>query len=115
VVAGFTLGIAVIIFLQHVPAALGFTRPDGENTAVVAADAAGDAIGSGSLAAEAWPTPPRHDPDRELFGQGLANIVSPLFGGMPATGATARTAVTVSAGARTISSRRDGSSKVRSR
>jgi SulP family sulfate permease len=54
VVAGFTLGIAVIIFLQQVPAALGVTRPDGENTAVVAADAAGDAIGSGSLAAEAW-------------------------------------------------------------
>ena len=42
-----------------------------------------------------------HDPDRELFGQGLANIVSPLFGGMPATGAIARTAVNVRAGART--------------
>lgn len=44
---------------------------------------------------------PRHDPDRELFGQGLANIVSPLFGGMPATGAIARTAVNVRSGART--------------
>jgi SulP family sulfate permease len=33
----------------------------------------------------------RHDPDRELFGQGLANIASSLFGGMPATGALART------------------------
>ncbi len=44
---------------------------------------------------------PRHDPDRELFGQGLANIISPLFGGMPATGAIARTAVNVRAGART--------------
>jgi SulP family sulfate permease len=43
----------------------------------------------------------RHDPDRELFGQGLANIASPLFGGMPATGAIARTAVNVRAGART--------------
>ena len=43
----------------------------------------------------------RHDPDRELFGQGLANLVSPLFGGMPATGAIARTAVNVRAGART--------------
>ena len=43
----------------------------------------------------------RHDPDRELFGQGLANIVSPLFGGMPATGAIARTAVNVRAGAQT--------------
>ena len=44
---------------------------------------------------------PRHDPDRELFGQGLANVVSPLLGGMPATGAIARTAVNVRAGART--------------
>jgi SulP family sulfate permease len=43
----------------------------------------------------------RHDPDRELFGQGLANIASPLFGGMPATGAIARTAVNVRSGART--------------
>jgi SulP family sulfate permease len=43
----------------------------------------------------------RHDPDRELFGQGLANIVSPIFGGMPATGAIARTAVNVRSGART--------------
>ena len=43
----------------------------------------------------------RYDPDRELFGQGLANIVAPLFGGMPATGAIARTAVNVRAGART--------------
>lgn len=41
------------------------------------------------------------EPDRELFGQGLANIASPLFGGMPATGAIARTAVNVRAGART--------------
>ena len=43
----------------------------------------------------------RHDPDRELFGQGLANLASPLFGGMPATGAIARTAVNVRAGAHT--------------
>lgn len=43
----------------------------------------------------------RHDPDRELFGQGLANIASSLFGGMPATGALARTAVNVRSGART--------------
>lgn len=43
----------------------------------------------------------RHDPDRELFGQGVANLFSPLFGGIPATGAIARTAVNVRAGART--------------
>ncbi|MFE1577162.1 SulP family inorganic anion transporter [Streptomyces fradiae] len=41
----------------------------------------------------------RHDPDRELFGQGLANIVAPMFGGVPATGAIARTAVNVRSGA----------------
>jgi SulP family sulfate permease len=41
-----------------------------------------------------------HDPDRELFGQGLANLVVPLFGGVPATGAIARTAVNARVGAR---------------
>jgi SulP family sulfate permease len=44
---------------------------------------------------------PRTDPDRELFGQGLANIASGLCGGMPATGAIARTAVNARAGAHT--------------
>jgi SulP family sulfate permease len=44
---------------------------------------------------------PRHDPDRELFGQGLANIASGLCGGLPATGAIARTAVNARAGATT--------------
>jgi sulfate permease, SulP family len=191
VVEGFTLGIAVIIFLQQVPLALGVPRPEGENTALVAARAVGEALDHGrggalvlvllvaaimavlprlhrslpaSLLAVAaativaelasldvprigtlpssLPLPslpsvsvdqvsslfsaalavavlaalesllsakvadgmadmPRHDPDRELFGQGLANIASPLFGGMPATGAIARTAVNVRSGART--------------
>jgi len=41
-----------------------------------------------------------HDSDRELFGQGVANVVTPLFGGIPATAAIARTAVNVRAGAR---------------
>ena len=41
------------------------------------------------------------DPDRELVGQGLANVASGLFGGLPATGAIARTAVNVRAGGRT--------------
>lgn len=41
----------------------------------------------------------RHDPDRELVGQGVANLASPLFGGLPATAAIARTAVNVRAGA----------------
>lgn len=39
--------------------------------------------------------------DRELFGQGLASVAAGLFGGMPATGAIARTAVNVRSGART--------------
>jgi SulP family sulfate permease len=191
VIEGFTLGIAVIIFLQQVPAALGVPRPDDENTAVAAGHALLDAIGSIEPAALAvvllvvatmvvvprvhrslpaslvavvlatlvaqlggldiarigalpsslpLPSLPsvaagdlselfsaalavallaslesllsakvadgmsdtaRHHPDRELFGQGLANLASPLFGGMPATGAIARTAVNVRAGART--------------
>ncbi len=191
VVEGFTLGIAVIIFLQQVPPALGVPRPEGENTAVVAFRAVGDALdGAGSWWALALvalvvvmmivlphvrrglpasllaviaatlvarladgvpvigtlpsslPSPSlppfswdlasdlsgaavaiavlgalesllsakvadgmagvgRHDPNRELVGQGLANVASPLFGGVPATGAIARTAVNVKAGART--------------
>jgi SulP family sulfate permease len=191
VIEGFTIGIAVIIFLQQVPNALGVARPDGENAAAVAVRAVVEAIGNvnvmaialvaivvavmlltprihrqipGSLVAvvvatvlaqlAGWdvatighlpsslPAPSipnvsagqlqdlfgaavavaalaaiesllsakvadgmsdttKHDPDRELFGQGLANLASPLFGGMPATGAIARTAVNVRAGART--------------
>ncbi|MGW4216813.1 SulP family inorganic anion transporter [Streptomyces bacillaris] len=41
----------------------------------------------------------KHDPDRELFGQGVANLAAPLFGGVPATAAIARTAVNVRTGA----------------
>ena len=42
----------------------------------------------------------RHNPNVELVAQGIANIVSPLFGGIPATGAIARTATNIRAGAR---------------
>lgn len=42
----------------------------------------------------------RHDSDRELFGQGIANLVVPFFGGVPATAALARTAVNVRNGAK---------------
>ena len=192
VVEGFTIGIAVIIFLQQVPTALGVPKPAGENTAAIAVRAVGDALGGagtwealalvllvaavmvgsarlhraipGSLLAvvvatvvaavanldvkligalpAGLPAPSipsvsagqlselfsaalavallaglesllsakvadgmsdmaPHDPDRELFGQGLANLVVPLFGGMPATGAIARTAVNVRSGGRT--------------
>jgi SulP family sulfate permease len=44
---------------------------------------------------------PRHDPNQELMAQGVANIVSPLFGGMPATGTIARTVTNVRAGGTT--------------
>jgi SulP family sulfate permease len=43
----------------------------------------------------------KHNPNVELIGQGVANIVSPLFGGLPATGAIARTATNVRSGAKT--------------
>jgi sulfate permease, SulP family len=42
----------------------------------------------------------RHDSNMELVAQGLANIASPLFGGLPATGAIARTATNIRSGAR---------------
>jgi SulP family sulfate permease len=42
----------------------------------------------------------RHDPDAELVGQGLGNLVAPFFGGFAATGAVARTATAIRAGAR---------------
>lgn len=43
----------------------------------------------------------KHRPNQELVGQGAANLVSALFGGLPATGAIARTATNIRAGART--------------
>jgi SulP family sulfate permease len=43
----------------------------------------------------------RHNPNVELIGQGIANIASPVFGGLPATGAIARTATNIRSGART--------------
>lgn len=66
----------------------------------VAALAALESLLSATVA-DAMSVGQRHDPDRELFGQGLANLASPLFGGIPATAAIARTAVNVRAGART--------------
>ena len=43
----------------------------------------------------------RHNPNVELLAQGIANIASPLFGGLPATGAIARTGTNIRSGART--------------
>jgi len=194
VIEGFTVGIAVLIFLQQVPNALGVAKPAGENSALVAGRAVAASLSGGNLGAlglvaltavvmivgprlhrsvpgsllavavstvvasvagldvtrigslpGSLPLPSmptvdldrisalfpaalavaalaglesllsakvadgmqhreRHDPDRELFGQGLANVVSPLFGGIPATGAVARTAVNVRSGAWTRAS-----------
>jgi SulP family sulfate permease len=66
----------------------------------VAALAAIESLLSARVAAGLADTGP-YDPDRELFGQGLASIAAGLFGGMPATGAIARTAVNVRSGAAT--------------
>ena len=43
----------------------------------------------------------RHNPNVELVAQGVANVVSPMFGGLPATGAIARTATNIRSGAKT--------------
>jgi len=43
----------------------------------------------------------RHRSNMELVAQGIANVISPLFGGMPATGAIARTATNIKSGGRT--------------
>jgi SulP family sulfate permease len=65
---------------------------------VVAALAALESLLSATVA-DAMSVGDHHNPDRELFGQGLANLAAPLFGGIPATAAIARTAVNVRAGA----------------
>ncbi|MFD0597174.1 SulP family inorganic anion transporter [Catellatospora coxensis] len=189
VVEGFTAGIAAVIFLQQVPAALGVPAPEGEKVTAIAWQAVVDfaaqpqwtalalalgvatvmligarwkpgvpfsllavaavtvvavvahldvarigqlpatlpapslgfldpaavpmlltsAVAVAALAAlesllsatvaDGMTVGQRHDPDRELFGQGVANLVTPLFGGVPATAAIARTAVNVRTGA----------------
>lgn len=67
----------------------------------VAALAAIESLLSARVAATMAPSRGAYDPNRELVGQGLASVASGLFGGMPATGAIARTAVNVRSGART--------------
>lgn len=69
----------------------------------VAALAAIESLLSARVAASMADTGP-YNADRELVGQGLASIASGFFGGMPATGAIARTAVNVRSGARTRAS-----------
>ncbi|WP_035776892.1 SulP family inorganic anion transporter [Arthrobacter sp. H5] len=188
VIEGFTLGIAVIIFLQQVPAAIGEDAGPSSNSAISALQAIGASSPAESMAAvglvalvalimivaprihsripgsivgivvasvlaqvlampvvrigalpDSLPAPAApgwdwglivvlaapaatiailaaiesllsarvaasisdtgsYDADRELFGQGLASVASGFFGGMPATGAIARTAVNIRSG-----------------
>lgn len=65
----------------------------------VAALAALESLLSATVA-DAMSVGERHNSNRELFGQGIANLAAPLFGGVPATAAIARTAVNVRSGAR---------------
>lgn len=67
--------------------------------AAVAALAALESLLSATVA-DAMSVGERHNSNRELFGQGIANLASPLFGGIPATAAIARTAVNVRTGAK---------------
>ncbi|WP_243399010.1 SulP family inorganic anion transporter [Cryobacterium zongtaii] len=66
----------------------------------IAALAAIESLLSARVAVTLSDTGP-YDADRELVGQGLASIASGFFGGMPATGAIARTAVNIRSGGRT--------------
>ncbi|MFE4211966.1 SulP family inorganic anion transporter [Streptomyces sp. NPDC056844] len=66
--------------------------------AAVAALAALESLLSATVA-DGMTVGQKHDPDKELFGQGIANLAAPLFGGVPATAAIARTAVNVRSGA----------------
>lgn len=82
---------------------LDFINPEAVSTLLpavvaVAALAALESLLSATVA-DGMSVGERHDPDRELFGQGLANVAAPIFGGIPATAAIARTAVNVRSGA----------------
>ncbi len=66
----------------------------------VAALAALESLLSARVADGMVPDLPKTKPDRELVGQGLANLASGVFGGLPATGAIARTAVNARTGGR---------------
>ena len=80
---------------------LGLIQQLAPAAVAVAALAALESLLSARVADGMRPDVPRTRPNRELVGQGLANMASGLFGGLPATGAIARTAVNVRSGART--------------
>ncbi len=106
-VVGLSLPVATIGTLpSHLPAP---AIPDADFGAVrtligaalaIAALAAIESLLSARVAATMSPAG-SYNPDRELVGQGLASMAAGVFGGMPATGAIARTAVNVRSGART--------------
>jgi SulP family sulfate permease len=54
-----------------------------------------------AVSVDAMAKTPRHSSDQELVGQGLANMVSALFGGLPVTGVIVRSSVAVQAGGKT--------------
>jgi len=97
-----------LVTLGHLPStlpapSLGFVDVGAVGTLATAALAIAALAALESLlcatVADAMTVDEHHDPDRELFGQGVANMVVPMFGGIPATAAIARTAVNVRAGA----------------
>ena len=86
----------------HVPVVdLATTSALFSSALAVAALAALESLLSAHVADGMSDDVPRTRPNRELWGQGVANVASGLFGGLPATGAIARTAVNVRTGART--------------
>lgn len=106
-VVGLSLPVTTIGRLpSHLPAPsvpdidLGALRTLIGGALAIAALAAIESLLSARVAATMTPAG-SYDPDRELVGQGLASMTAGLFGGMPATGAIARTAVNVRSGART--------------
>jgi sulfate permease, SulP family len=60
-----------------------------------------DTVSGHTSAEQGLPPLRRHDPNQELMAQGVANVVSPLFGGLPATGTIARTVTNIRSGGRT--------------
>ncbi len=102
------LPVATIGEIPHglpAPTVPGFTLPLlmqlSASAVAIAALAALESLLSARVADGLVSDVQRTNADRELLGQGIANIGSGLFGGLPATGAIARTAVNIRAGGRT--------------
>ena len=85
----------------HLPSLAGVELTELMRAALVIAVLAALESLLSAVVADGMTVSERHDPDRELFGQGLANLGSAVIGGIPATAALARTAVNVRSGART--------------